>query len=96
MDVEQLALRLAALGQASRLALIGRIATAGARGLTPGALAEAEGLAPNLVSHHLRPLMASGLLVAEKVGRTIVYRVEPGALTAVAGELLGLAARSAR
>ena len=90
MERTDTAIRLAALGQVTRLSMCRRIAETGSAGLRPGALAEAEGIPPNLVSHHLRPLVAAGLLTADKVGREIVYRVVPSALTGVAGELLDL------
>ena len=93
---ERLAIRLAALGNATRLSMCRRIVASGIRGATPGDLARDEGIPPNLVSHHLRPLVAAGLLVAEKVGRNIVYRATPAALAEVGGEILDMAARSAR
>lgn len=90
------AVRLAALGQATRYSMCTRIAAAGAAGTTPGALAQAEDIPPNLVSHHLRPMTAAGLLTTEKVGREVIYRVAPGVLAELAGSLFNLASLSAR
>ena len=84
------AMRLAALGQATRLSMCRRISEAGGTGLRPSVLAEAEGIPANLVSHHLRPLVAAGLLTAERVGREVVYRVVPSALAEAAGDLLDM------
>jgi len=96
MDDAALAFRLAALGQTTRWSMFRRIAEAGVAGLTPGILAQAEAIPPNLVSHHLRPLTAAGLLTSEKVGREIRYRVSPGPVATLAGELLELASAAAR
>jgi ArsR family transcriptional regulator len=47
-------------------------------------LAPAVGLSEPTVSHHLRQLHAAGLVTKERRGMNVYYRVEPGALKAIA------------
>lgn len=89
-------LRYAALGHPVRLDVCRRIAASGAVGVTPGALADAIGIPPNLVSHHLRLLLVAGLLTVERSGRENFYRAVPGALVDAGGALLELGSMAAR
>ena len=57
-------------------------------------LKEKTGLSAPTVSHHLRILREAGLVEGVRVGRWTYYRLRPGALEAVARELLGLAQRA--
>jgi DNA-binding transcriptional ArsR family regulator len=67
---------LAALAQASRLELFRALVVAGAPGLTPGALSESLGVAPNTLSFHLKELLHADLVTQERVGRNLIYRAQ--------------------
>lgn len=47
---------------------------AGARGMTPGVMAEGSGIAPATLSFHLKELMHAGLVTQERQSRNLVYR----------------------
>lgn len=49
------------------------------------------GMAPNLLSYHLRKLREAGIIEGSRRGRRIEYRVRPMALQALAVELVRLA-----
>lgn len=65
---------LAALAQASRLAVFRQLVELGPDGSTPGELVQALGIPPNTLSFHLKALAQAGLVVAEPSGRFIRYR----------------------
>ena len=65
---------LAALAQPLRLRTFRALVVAGQEGLTPTALAEHLGIAPNTLSFHLKELSHAGLVEAERQGRNLVYR----------------------
>jgi ArsR family transcriptional regulator len=54
-------------------------------------LAPSLGMAPNLLSYHLRILREAGLVQGTKRGRRVDYRVRPVALQELAVELVRLA-----
>lgn len=60
------------LGNESRLGLL---RTIGDSPRTVGALADATGLSQPLVSQHLRTLRAAGLVVGERRGKEVEYRL---------------------
>ncbi len=90
MNDDTLAMALSALGHRIRLSLYRRLVTAGPAGLGPVALAEAVGLQRNLVSYHLQPLAAAGLVRSERRGRDVNYRVDHAGLNRLAAAVLGL------
>lgn len=65
---------LAALAQAQRLRAFRALVEAGPDGLTPSAIAERLGLAPNALSFHLKALAHAALVEAEPRGRHLLYR----------------------
>ena len=65
---------LAALAQEVRLRVFRALVVAGQDGLTPGAMAEQLGIAPNTLSFHLKELTHAGLVSQERQGRHLVYR----------------------
>ena len=67
---------LAALAQSSRLEVFRSLVVAGQAGLTPGALTESLGVAPNTLSFHLKELVNADLISQERVGRNLVYRAQ--------------------
>ena len=56
---------------------------AGQAGLTPGALSESLGVAPNTLSFHLKELVNADLISQERVGRNLVYRAQFDRMNAV-------------
>lgn len=65
---------LAALAQEVRLRVFRALVVAGQEGLTPGALSEQLGIAPNTLSFHLKELTHAGLVSQERQGRNLIYR----------------------
>jgi len=65
---------LAALAQEARLRVFRALVVAGQDGLTPGAVAEQLGIAPNTLSFHLKELTRAGLVSQERQGRNLIYR----------------------
>jgi ArsR family transcriptional regulator, arsenate/arsenite/antimonite-responsive transcriptional repressor len=65
---------LAALGQETRLDVFRLLVKAGKEGMTAGAVADALEVLPNTLSTHLAALSRSGLVAAERAGRSIQYR----------------------
>lgn len=53
-------------------------------------LADALGLAPSTISHHMSALVGAGLVTATRRGLWVYYRLERDALARVAGTLLSL------
>ena len=74
---------LAALAQSSRLEVFRSLVVAGQAGLTPGALSESLGVAPNTLSFHLKELVNADLISQERVGRNLVYRAQFDRINAV-------------
>lgn len=66
----------AALGAPQRLDLVLRLVRAGPRGLMTGALAEAAGLPPSTLSHHLRALSDAELVTQTRDGRSLICTVD--------------------
>lgn len=75
MDDELAVTRLAALGQAHRLALFRRLVRAGPSGLPAGALAGDCALQPSALSFHIAHLERSGLVTSRREGRHVYYAV---------------------
>ena len=65
---------LSALAHEARLRVFRALVVAGQKGLTPSALAEQLGVAPNALSFHLKELAHAELVTQERQGRNLVYR----------------------
>ena len=74
---------LAALAQTSRLEIFRSLVVAGQAGLTPGALSESLGVAPNTLSFHLKELVHADLVTQERIGRNLIYRAQFDRMNAV-------------
>ncbi|NVO04527.1 MAG: helix-turn-helix transcriptional regulator [Rhodoferax sp.] len=83
METNTVVKALAALAQASRLELFRALVVAGAPGLTPGALSESLGVAPNTLSFHLKELLHAELITQERSGRNLIYRAQFERMNAV-------------
>lgn len=90
MSDERLLAGTAALASPIRLRLYRLLVDAGAAGSGPVALAATAGLERNLVSYHLQPLVAAGLVKSERRGRDVNYRIEPTELHELAAEIHNL------
>ena len=65
---------LSALAHEARLRVFRALVVAGPEGLTPSALAEQLGIAPNALSFHLKELFFSFLVSQARQGRNVPYR----------------------
>lgn len=92
MDQQALTQALAALGHPIRMSLYRRLVATGDAGSGPVALAAAQGIQQNLVSYHLQPLLAAGLVRNERRGREVIYKALPAGITRLATGLLNLLA----
>lgn len=88
-EADQLASRLKALADPTRLRLLSLMLASPDREACTCDLTEPLGLTQPTVTHHLRKLAAAGLVVADRrVGNFTYYRADTVALSEVAG-LLG-------
>ena len=71
---------LAALGQETRLDVFRLLVKAGKEGMPAGAISETLDVRPNTLSTHLGVLSRSGLVHAERDGRSILYRADLAAM----------------
>ena len=78
---------LAALAQASRLAVFRHLVELGPDGAHPGDIAAALAIPPNTLSFHLKTLSHAGLVDAEPSGRHIRYRANFARMQALVGFL---------
>ncbi len=76
LNSTQIVMALAALAQESRLAIFRLLVQAGQAGSTPSQLAESLAMPAATLSFHLKTLSAAGLIRAEQLGRSIIYRAE--------------------
>ena len=74
MDEPHALAALAALGQATRLAIFRLLVSKEPNGMSAGALAEAVGCPHNTLSTHVAILARAGLVYGTREGRTITYR----------------------
>jgi ArsR family transcriptional regulator len=83
MESNDVVKALAALAQSSRLEVFRSLVVAGDAGLTPGALSESMGVAPNTLSFHLKELVHADLVTQERLGRNLIYRAQFDRMNAV-------------
>lgn len=74
MQETQIIRSLSALAHEARLRVFRVLVVAGAEGMTPSALAEQLGIAPNALSFHLKELSHAELVSQERQGRNVLYR----------------------
>jgi len=74
METNNAAAKLTALAQPTRLDIFRALVVAGAPGLSAGALAEQLGVAPPVLSFHLKELRFAELVDSETQGRYVIYR----------------------
>ena len=66
----------AALGSEHRLAILLRLVRAGPDGMATGDLGEQVGITGSVLTHHLKPLVAAGLVYQKRDGRRIISHVD--------------------
>jgi len=87
MEIIGAAHAFATLGHPGRLAVFRLLMRFAPRGVRPTEMAEALGLKPNTLSHHLSDLTASGLIRVERRGRSLYYAVDLDTTEALVGYL---------
>ncbi len=86
-DAIALAVRLKALADPVRLRVVSLLLDRLDHGASTRELAPLLNLTEPTVSHHLHTLLDSGLVIKERQGTTVYYRVVPEAIQAIAGVL---------
>lgn len=79
---------LSALAQEHRLALFRLLVQAGERGMAAGAIAQALGIPSSSLSFHLAQLHRAGLILQERQHRSLIYRANYAAMTALLAYLM--------
>jgi DNA-binding transcriptional ArsR family regulator len=74
MKIDDVAARLEALGNPSRLAIYRELVRAGDPGLSVGTVQERLKFAASTLSHHLQKLILVGLVTRERRGTTLICR----------------------
>ncbi|MBN9671753.1 ArsR/SmtB family transcription factor [Roseibium aggregatum] len=88
MEKEDALNALAALGQETRLDVFRLLVKAGKEGMAAGAISDALKVRPNTLSTHLGALSRSGLVHAERDGRSIHYTADLGTMQVLVTYLL--------
>jgi DNA-binding transcriptional ArsR family regulator len=74
MNIDDIAARLEALGNPTRLKIFRILVRAGDSGLPVGQLQERLGIAASTLTHHVQKLMAVGLLSQERRSTVLICR----------------------
>jgi ArsR family transcriptional regulator, arsenate/arsenite/antimonite-responsive transcriptional repressor len=88
VELAEAAQGFAAVGSEPRLEVLLALVRAGPEGLSVGEIQERLAVPASTLTHHLRFLVAAGLVVQEKQGRTIRNRADFDRISALAGYLL--------
>lgn len=83
METKAAVIALAALAQASRLAVFRTLVQAGPAGLAAGKISELTGIPPSSLSFHLKELSHAGLAVSRQDGRFVIYTAQFDAMNAL-------------
>jgi DNA-binding transcriptional ArsR family regulator len=87
MHVKNVVVALAALAQETRLAVFRLLVQAGPSGVAATQIAEGVGIAPSLLSFHLKELLHAGLISQTRDGRSLIYAANFDAMNGVLGYL---------
>jgi DNA-binding transcriptional ArsR family regulator len=74
MKIEDAAIRLEALGNATRLKIYRALVRAGDGGISVGKLQAKLGIAASTLSHHIRTLVSVGLITQERQTTSLICR----------------------
>lgn len=83
MDEKNVINALAALAQSTRLQTFRLLVSKEPEGMAAGEIAKALEVPQNTMSAHLATLSQAGLVLAERQGRSIIYRADLGCLRTV-------------
>ena len=83
MDQAQALAALGALAQETRLQLYRLLVAIGPAGLSAGNIAERLGVAPSSLSFHLTELVQAGLITQTRLGRQLIYAMQPSTMAAL-------------
>jgi DNA-binding transcriptional ArsR family regulator len=87
VETKDAVLALAALAQASRLAVFRVLVQAGPGGLPAGKISELTAIPPSSLSFHLKELSHAGLADSRQDGRFVIYTAQFAAMNALVGYL---------
>jgi DNA-binding transcriptional ArsR family regulator len=88
MNLDDIASRLEALGNPTRLRIFQTLVRAGDAGLSVGRLQDRIGIAASTLTHHCQRLMQVGLVTQERHATTLICRANYPMLHAVTGALV--------
>ncbi|KQW73468.1 ArsR family transcriptional regulator [Phenylobacterium sp. Root77] len=88
MEMKSAVTSLAALAHEGRLAAFRLLVQAGGEGLAAGELARRLDMLPNTLSANLNILSHAGLVVAQRDGRSMIYRAQYDAMRDLLGFLV--------
>jgi len=88
MKLEIAARQLESLGNPTRLQVYRALVRAGDDGMPVGSLQEKLDIAASTLSHHLKNLLATGLISQERQGTTLICRANYPAMDALVGYLV--------
>ncbi|MBL6427158.1 MAG: helix-turn-helix transcriptional regulator [Maritimibacter sp.] len=77
-----------AIGSESRLSVLKSLVRAGESGLNMARIQERTGIAPSTLAHHLKFLVAGGLVLQERQGRETISRASFDQLRALAAYIV--------
>lgn len=87
MNIDDIAVRLDALGHPTRLRLFQTLVRVGDKGLAVGQLQNRLGIAASTLSHHLSRLVSVRLVIQERQATTLVCRANFDAMRDLVGAL---------
>lgn len=88
MDIEKAASQLEALGNITRLRIYRTLVRAGEDGLPVGRLQEKLDIPASTLSHHLKRLIDTGLVVQDRQATTLISRANYNVMHALVGYLI--------
>lgn len=88
MTIEDVAARLEALGNPTRLKIYRALVRAGDSGLSVGKLQAKLEIAASTLSHHLKSLMIVGLITQERQSTTLICRANYDVMRGLVGFLV--------
>lgn len=87
MTPKSVVVALGALAQEARLAAFRLLVQAGPAGLSASQIAEGVGIAPSLLSFHLKELLHADLVTQVREGRSLIYAANFSAMNGLLGYL---------
>lgn len=88
IGLEDAAQAFAALGSRQRLSIMQKLVRSGPEGISIGDLGSATGITGATLNHHLRALVAAGLVTQVKAGRSIINAPEYARVHSLSAYLL--------